>query len=470
MARMATFELDPLVKDPRTPEPQERGELGSALLLQNARWFSEVRWIVVGVLALAGVIGKLFPGSLRDLGGSLPFAGLWTLAAVLAAANTVFRLVARGFPEDPGASVKAFLWCQIFLDLVIVTLLVHIIGSTRTFIPFVYLFHVSMACIFFPKKESFLVTLAATILYLLTVLGELAGAWPSEGVLGVPALIPTTGTPPALLAAGSAVFIWWVVWYFVSTLSEAVRRRDLQLSAANQQLLKADQEKNQHMLMTVHELKVPFAGVESTIDILKVQHWDSIPPAVRPILDRIDTQAQLLRGRINEILLFGDLRSRDRTPEPLLSVDVAVLIDTVLKSLEQKAQERRIQFVLSVPSIRASGNLDQLTVLFTNLVANAVSYSSEGGSVEIGASERPEDIRVVVADRGIGIRDDALPHIFDEFYRTKEAARFNRMSTGLGLAIVKEIARHFGLRITVISEYGKGTTFEVSLPKYRDPT
>ena len=312
MARMATFELDPLVKDPRTPGPQERGGLGSALLLQNARWFSEVRWIVVGVLALAGMIGRLFPGSLRDLGVSLPFAGLWTLAAVLAAANTVFRLVARGFPEDPGASVKAFLWCQIFVDLVIVTLLVHIIGSTRTFIPFVYLFHVSMACIFFPKKESFLVTLAATILYLLTVLGELAGAWPSEGVLGVPALIPTTGTPPALLAAGSAVFIWWVVWYFVSTLSEAVRRRDLQLSAANQQLLKADQEKNQHMLMTVHELKVPFAGVESTIDILKVQHWDSIPPAVRPILDRIDTQAQLLRGRINEILLFGDLRSRDR--------------------------------------------------------------------------------------------------------------------------------------------------------------
>ncbi len=150
-------------------------------------------------------------------------------------------------------------------------------------------------------------------------------------------------------------------------------------------------------------------------------------------------------------------------------MDVALLIDTVLRSLEQKAQERRIQFVLRVPSIRASGSLDQLTVLFTNLVANAVSYSAEGGSVEIGASERSDDVRVLVADHGIGIRDDALPHIFEEFYRTKEAARFNRMSTGLGLAIVKEIARHFGLRITVTSEYGKGTTFEVSLPKYREP-
>jgi two-component system phosphate regulon sensor histidine kinase PhoR len=463
---MGTFELVPPLRDPRTPDPRERAELGSALLLQNARWFSRVRWSIVGVFALAGVIAKLFPGTLLELGVPLSSAGLWALAAVLAAANTAFHLVARGFPQDPpAASAKAFLWCQIFVDLVIVTLLVHIVGSTSTFIPFVYLFHVSMACIFFPKKESFLVTCAATILYLLTVLGELAGVWPSEGILSGPASIPSTGSPPALLAAGSAVFIWWVVWYFVSTLSEAVRRRDLELSVANERLLRADQEKNQHMLMTVHELKAPFAGIETTVDVLKFKHWESIPPAVRPLLERIDTQAQLLRGRINDILLLGDLKSHDRPPEPLGLVDVPELTEAVLKNVEQMALERRIQFDLRVPSMQVSGNLDRLTVLFTNLVANAVAYSPEGGTVEIGARECAEDVRVLVADHGIGIRDDALPHIFDEFYRTKEAARFNKKSTGLGLAIVKEIARRFRLRIEVTSESGKGTTFEVSLPK-----
>jgi signal transduction histidine kinase len=88
--------------------------------------------------------------------------------------------------------------------------------------------------------------------------------------------------------------------------------------------------------------------------------------------------------------------------------------------------------------------------------------------VEISAREEKDEVRVLVTDHGIGIRDEALPHIFDEFYRTKEGARFNRMSTGLGLAIVKEIARHFGLRITVSSEQEKGTTFEVAIPKLKD--
>ena len=71
------------------------------------------------------------------------------------------------------------------------------------------------------------------------------------------------------------------------------------------------------------------------------------------------------------------------------------------------------------------------------------------------------NIHVRVRDHGIGIREDALPHIFDEYFRTNEAARFNRLSTGLGLAIVKVIAQNFALGIRVNSELGKGTEFEV---------
>lgn len=466
---MGTFELVSLVRDSRTPEPPQKAELGSALLLQNARWFMEVRWSVIGVFTAAGLVAALFPGSFWALGLVVTYAYFWALAAGLIAANVAFLFVVRGFPQDaPRRSVKALLWCQIAVDLVMVTLLVHLIGSTRTFIPFVYLFHITLACIFFPRKESFLVTLGAAILYLLAVLGELAGVWPSMGILGEEAIIPPIRSSLALFSAGSAVFIWWVVWYLVSTLSEAVRRRDLRLSDANEQLKRVDQEMNRQMLMTVHELKVPFAGIESNIETLKVQHWAMIPPAAGAILERIDLQAQLLSERINEILFLGNLKSRDMSQESRSPVDVASLIDTVLKNVEQKAQERRIQFESRVPSIVVSGNIEQLTVLFTNLVSNAVLYSSEGGMVEISVREEKDDVHVLVADHGIGVRDDALPHIFDEFYRTKEGARFNRMSTGLGLAIVKEIARHFGLRIRVTSEQEKGTTFDVAIPKLKD--
>ena len=76
-------------------------------------------------------------------------------------------------------------------------------------------------------------------------------------------------------------------------------------------------------------------------------------------------------------------------------------------------------------------------------------------------------MEVSVRDYGIGIREDALPNIFDEYYRTQEASRFNRESTGLGLAIVKVIAQRFGLSITVESEVGRGTQFIVRFPNQK---
>ena len=448
------------------PEPVEKAEMGSALLLQNARWFMQVRWSVIAVFTAAGLVGRFLPAAQRALGLSLPFVWLWSFAAVLIAANAAFYLLAHRFPQNPRrASVKVFLWSEIAVDLVIVTLLVHVVGSTQTFISFVYLFHISLACIFFPKRESFLVTLAASVLYLLAVAGELTGIWPSNGVFASDALFPAMRSALALVVAGSAVFIWWVVWYLVSTLSEAVRRRDLQLSAANEQIQAFDREQNRYMMMTVHELKVPFAGIESHIDALKERYWETITPEVRPILERVDHSARLLSERISRILFLGNLRSREAPRGPAGSVDVAALIASALTELDQKARQRRIRFEVRVPPFAAHGDVQQLTALFTNLVSNAVLYSPEGGVVEISAREEADEVRVTVGDHGIGIREDALPHIFDDFYRTNEGARFNRASTGLGLAIVKEIAGHFGLRITVTSEQGKGTTFDVALPR-----
>ncbi len=465
---MGTFELFSPPRDSRMPEPSAKAELGSALLLQNARWFWLIRWSVITVFTVAGLIGWLLPGALRSMGLSLPFLYLWALAGVLIAANVVFHVVGSRFPHNPPrAAIKAFLWSEIALDLVIVTLLVHAIGSTRTFISFVYLFHITLACIFFPKRESFLVTLAAAVLYFLAVAGELAGIWPSTSVFDSDAVASPMGSWLALLVAGSAVFIWCVVWYLVSTLSEAVRRRDEQLSAANEQIQAFDREQNRRMLMTVHELKAPFAGIESHIETLKDLHWESIPAPVRPILERVDLRVQVLRERINQILLLGNLRSEEAPREPIGPVEVSPLIDSVLKELDQKARERRIAFEVRMPSLTAPGNAEQLATLFTNLISNAILYSPEGGTVEICAREETDEVSVSVRDHGIGIRDDALPHIFDEFYRTTEGARFNRASTGLGLAIVKEIARQLGLRIRVTSEQGKGTSFEVVIPTAR---
>ena len=104
-------------------------------------------------------------------------------------------------------------------------------------------------------------------------------------------------------------------------------------------------------------------------------------------------------------------------------------------------------------------------MLFTNLVANAVAYSHQAGHVRVHCrSDRQGRPVVVIEDDGIGIPAEKLPHIFEEYYRTREAARHNKESTGLGLTIAHHVTRTHGIRVRVQSQTGVGTRVQLWLP------
>lgn len=466
MILMGTFELVPASEGKEYQQPLKSQGLGSTVLLFNARWFTRVRWLVVAVFVVVGVVGWLMPDALVDIGLEMPGAWLLALAGILVLVNIVFIIVLHRFGEDASRkSVKINIWLQIGVDLLVVTALVHLIGSTDTFIAFTYLFHIALACIFFPPVESFLVTLLAGGLYLATVLLEIFGFLPARSILEEGLTMSQKSPLLQMIYAFSAVFVWVVVWYFVSTLSEAVRKRDLQLGSTNQELIRANQEKNQQMLLTTHDLKAPFVGIESNIHVLKYHYWNEIPSSVQAIIDQIHNRSKTLRERINEILLLGNLKSKGPEDVETASVDMKEVLDSVSEELGEKAREKEITVEMQVPSIALTGNRDNLKTLFTNLVANAISYSYEGGKVRVWGEDSENEARIFIADRGIGIREEVLPHIFEEYYRSREATRINRMSTGLGLSIVKEITRKWGMSVRVTSEPGKGSTFEVIIPK-----
>lgn len=96
----------------------------------------------------------------------------------------------------------------------------------------------------------------------------------------------------------------------LNPLSEAVRWQDLVLRLANEQLIKADQEKTKQVMLTTHDLKAPLAGIESHIQVLKTLYWGKIPEPVQAVIERIDHRAQSLRKRIRDILILGDLKAR----------------------------------------------------------------------------------------------------------------------------------------------------------------
>jgi len=440
--------------------------LGGDILLQNARWFTRIRWVVVGLLFVFGVLSQGFPDFLAKLSIAPATEWPWTLAGILAILNLIFVFLLRPVHEPfSRARVVTYTWLQILTDLVILTVLVHEVGSTDTFIAFAYLFHIVLSCIFFAPRDSLLVTMLATVLFL--------GCWTLEtmGILSRQTILMGPHSqvlpPMALLNALSVIFIWFVVWYLTSTISKAVRERDRKLAMANELLVAADREKNLLMLRTTHDLKAPFSGIETKIELLKMQDWDALPATARTIINSIEVRAATLRERIKDILLLGELRQSPYQTDQDESVDLNSLLNAVIADLSAKADQRKVSVCLSVQNVSIISNRKLLNTLFANLIGNAIVYSHENSQVEVTAESTSEGISVKITDHGIGISEKAMPHIFEEYFRAPEAAQFNLLSTGLGLAIVKHIAQNVALKISVMSEQGKGTTFEVLIPRER---
>jgi len=225
---MKSFELSP--QPTKTTKPYDTSGLDKQVLLRNAFWFMTFRWIVVAVFALVGLLGRFFAGLLLSKGLVLPFRGLWILAGVLIGTNLFFFLFARSLKSESTITlIKTNLWLQIVSDLIVLTFLVHMIGSTYTFIPFTYLFHITLSCIFFPKRESLLVTVISAVFYCTSVIIEITGIWVAPGILVSGAGMWENTAPLRVVFALSAVFVWFVEWYMVSSLSEAVRVRDQRL-------------------------------------------------------------------------------------------------------------------------------------------------------------------------------------------------------------------------------------------------
>jgi signal transduction histidine kinase len=110
----------------------------------------------------------------------------------------------------------------------------------------------------------------------------------------------------------------------------------------------------------------------------------------------------------------------------------------------------------------------RLGQIFANLLTNAVKYAPGSGEIVVAVSRTEEEALASVRDQGAGIPPDALPHLFDRFYRVRATANRAR-GLGLGLYITQQLVRAQGGRITVQSEVGKGSTFTVALPLASEP-
>jgi PAS domain S-box-containing protein len=207
-----------------------------------------------------------------------------------------------------------------------------------------------------------------------------------------------------------------------------------------------------------HDLKTPLTVMNTSLYLLKRAATEE---QREERITRIGEQVKLMDQYIQDMLTI--LRLEHMPTLNFREVYINPLIDEVVALLRPRIEGKQISFQFSgQPNLSAiRGDQDQLKRMLTNLIENAVNYTPSGGSVTVETHTDNQQVVLQVIDSGIGIEADAVPHIFERFFRASNATAFERRGTGLGLAIVKKIVDTHTATIEVGSQLGVGTTFSV---------
>ena len=243
---------------------------------------------------------------------------------------------------------------------------------------------------------------------------------------------------------------------------EALEQEAQELAREKEEMERLNEYKTSFTLLVAHELRTPISALLSFLRTMRKGYVS--PERQEEILDRSIERAEELLDLVNDLLSLATARQLTSSKEPT-TLNVEVALEKVAELLRPQAEEKRISFSLEIcaePTIK--GHLDQIELVWMNLISNAIKYTPEGGKVRVELRTKDGWLVGSVEDSGIGIEPELQDKIFEDFYRTPQAKAFNHLGTGLGLTLVKQILESHGGRIEVQSAPGEGSRFMFWLP------
>ena len=223
-----------------------------------------------------------------------------------------------------------------------------------------------------------------------------------------------------------------------------------------------------------HELKTPVGAL--TLLAEAVQDAADDPDAVARFAGRMQHEGTRLARLVQELMELSRVQGADPMPGAEV-VSVRELLDEAVDRSRLAAEQASISIELGFPAgdLSVRGNQSQLVTAVSNLVDNALAYSSPGTRVALQASATSDHqarptVDISVSDQGLGIDQADVDRIFERFYRVDQARSRRTGGTGLGLAIVKNIVTNHLGTVAVRSTVGKGSTFTIRLPRVHEGT
>jgi len=220
----------------------------------------------------------------------------------------------------------------------------------------------------------------------------------------------------------------------------------------------------QFLTLLSHELKAPLSAIEGYLHIMQERQAGDEIAAYDKMIDR---SLERIKGMRNLIMDLLDLTHIDsgKMKREVKTQDIVPIIITSMDTVLPFAVQCDVEVVGHWnPEIMMDADSDEMEIVLNNLLSNAVKYNKPGGKVFLDMAVVGENLVITVKDTGIGIEDEDIARLFDEFMRVKSAQTKHISGSGLGLSIVKRIVKMYNGTISVGSVLGEGTTFTVLLP------
>ena len=443
----------------RDMEPLPR----DARLAKRAHWLIRVRWI-----AIAGVVAATFI-SYRLMHIPVQEHALYAVAAVLAAYNTVFLILlkrsARHNEETVVAKVHRIVSVQISLDLVMLTVLLHFSGGIENPFMVYFVFHMVIASILLPARESYLQATLAVALLVLLVLLESNG-WIRHYCLDHE-LFEGVHHGGLFVTAKVGVFATtlYIVVYMAGSIATQLRNQEEAYWQANIRLQQNDKVKDEYVARVTHDIKGHLAAVQSCLEVVHNKTLGQLNERQNDFVGRALNRTRTLTNFVRALLRLTQIRLANSYE--MQEFSLREMMANAITAAEPRAETKNIRLTTEVNLSNdiILGNSMAIEEMLSNLLFNAVKYTPETGMVALRAGDTDDSVEIEVRDTGIGIPAEEMPRVFEEFFRASNARKVERDGTGLGLTIARQIVlRHHG-DIRVESVQGRGTTFTVTLPR-----
>jgi signal transduction histidine kinase len=270
---------------------------------------------------------------------------------------------------------------------------------------------------------------------------------------------------PLILALVADALLLVVVFVLLRGAFAARERHLRSERAARAEAEAALTLRDQFLTVASHELRTPIAALLHNVELLerRLARKSELGEQLRQSFAAMHRQLARLQSLIAAMLDVSRIE-RGQLNIAHDPVDLADMVRSVVDEVRPTTPAHPIELIAPPGAILVRGDAVRLSQVLLNLLQNAIKYSPDGGPIRVEVVRAADGVSVSITDRGIGIPPDALPHLFERFYRAPAVRSEHISGMGIGLYVVREIVALHGGKVTVSSTAGVGSTFTVHLP------